>query len=355
MKELTSRERFKRMFEHRDADRVPIIDEPWSSTIARWQREGMPKETDFVDFFGIDHVIGIGADNSPRYPEKVLEETDEYQVRTTPWGLTVKNWKGVVSTPQFLDFTIVDRAAWAKAKKRMTPDRDRINWDRLKKNYPIWREKGYWLNASLWFGFDTTHSWAVGTERVLMALAEDPEWCVEMFNHCLDVHLALFQMVWDAGYHFDAIFWCDDMGYKHNQFFSLRTYRELLKPVHQRAIEWAHAHGVKAHLHSCGDVNPFVPELVGIGLDALNPLEVKAGMDPIALKKKFGDKLVLHGGINAVLWDKPDQIEAEMRRVLPVVMRNGGYIFSSDHSVPATVSLKDFCRITDLAKTLGAY
>ena len=135
----------------------------------------------------------------------------------------------------------------------------------------------------------------------------------------------------------------------------LRTYRELLKPVHKRAIEWAHARGVKAHLHSCGDVNPFVPELIEIGLDALNPLEVKAGMDPIALKKKFGDKLVFHGGINAVLWDKPDQIEAEMRRVVPAVARNGGYIFSSDHSVPSTVSLEAFRRIINLAKTLGAY
>ncbi len=238
MKKLTSRERFARMFEHRDADRVPIIDEPWAGTIARWQHEGMPKETDFVDFFDIDHVAGIGADNSPRYPEKVLEETAEYKIRTTPWGVTLKNWNDTGSTPQFLDFTIVDRASWAKAKKRMTPDRDRINWDRLKKNYPIWREKGHWINASLWFGFDVAHSWVVGTERVLMALAEDPEWCVEIFNHCLDVDLALFQMVWEAGYHFDAIFWCDDMGYKHNQFFSLRTYRELLKPVHRRAIAW---------------------------------------------------------------------------------------------------------------------
>ena len=77
--------------------------------------------------------------------------------------------------------------------------------------------------------------------------------------------------------------------------------------------------------------------------------------DPVALKAKFGGRLVLHGGINAVLWDKPDQIEAEMRRVLPVVKENGGYIFSSDHSVPSSVSLKDFRRITDLAKTLGAY
>jgi uroporphyrinogen decarboxylase len=355
MKELTSRERFTRMFEHRDADRVPIIDSPWGATIERWEREGMPKETDFVDFFGLDHVAGIDADNSPRYPEKVLEETDAYKVYTSPWGVTLKNWKHAASTPEFLGFTIVDRASWAAAKKRMTPDRDRIHWDDLKKNYPVWREKGCWIEAGFWFGFDVAHSWAVGTERLLIALAEDPEWCAEMFNHFLDVDIALFQMVWDAGYRFDAIRWPDDMGYKQNQFFSLRAWRELLKPAQKRAIEWAHAHGARAHLHSCGDVNPFVPELVEMGLDALNPLEVKAGMDPVALKAKFGGRLVLHGGINAVLWDKPDQIEAEMRRVVPVLKRNGGYIFSSDHSVPSTVSLEDFRRITDLAKTLGAY
>lgn len=355
MKELTSRERFTRMFEHRDADRVPIIDSPWDATIKRWQREGMPKETNFVDFFGLDHVVHIGADNSPRYPEKVLEETDEYKICTSRWGATLKNWKHAASTPQFLDFTIVDRASWKEAKKRMTPDRDRINWDDLQKNYPVWRAKDYWINAGFWFGFDVAHAWAIGTERLLIALIEDPEWCVEIFNHYLDVDIALFQMVWDAGYRFDAISWPDDMGYKQNQFFSLRAYRELLKPVQQRAIEWAHAKGAKAHLHSCGDVNPFVPELVEMGLDALNPLEVKAGMDPISLKKKFGGKLVLHGGINAVLWDKPDQIEAEMRRTVPILKQNGGYIFSSDHSVPSTVSLEDFRRITNLAKTLGAY
>ncbi len=123
------------------------------------------------------------------------------------------------------------------------------------------------------------------------------------------------------------------MGYKQNQFFSLRMYRNLLKPFHQRAIEWAHAKGIKAHLHSCGDVRPFVPELVSMGLDALNPLEVKAGMDPVLLKQQFGDRLVLHGGVNAVLWDKLDEIENEMERVIPVMKENGGFIFSSDHHV----------------------
>ena len=157
------------------------------------------------------------------------------------------------------------------------------------------------------------------------------------------------------GYHFDSVFWYDDMGYKGHQFFSMRTYRNILKPYHQRAIDWAHKRGIKAHLHSCGDVRPFVPELIAMGLDALNPLEVKAGMNPIELKREYGKDLVLHGGINAVLWDQPEAIREEMQRVVPVVKESGGYIFSSDHSVPSTVSLEDFRRITDLAKELGAY
>ncbi|MFA4838793.1 MAG: uroporphyrinogen decarboxylase family protein [Candidatus Neomarinimicrobiota bacterium] len=207
----------------------------------------------------------------------------------------------------------------------------------------------------MWFGFDITHSWIVGTERLLFALIENPNWCRDMFSHLLEVNLTLLDMVWDAGYHFDSIWWPDDMGYKNSQFFSLKMYRNLLKPFHQRAIDWAHAKGIKAHLHSCGDVNPFVPELISMGLDALNPLEVKAGMDPLFLKKEYGKDLVLHGGINAVLWNDPAQIMAEMKRLVPALKENGGYIFSSDHSVPSTVSLQDFAKIVDLAKELGAY
>ncbi len=78
-------------------------------------------------------------------------------------------------------------------------------------------------------------------------------------------------------------------------------------------------------------------------------------MDPSHLKKTYGKDLVLHGGINAVLWDQREAIEAEMRRVVPVVKESGGYIFSSDHSVPSSVSLEDFRRIIELAKELGTY
>lgn len=355
MKEMTSRERFARMFEHREADRVPIIDSPWLATIERWRREGMPQDVSYVDYFGLDQVAGITVDSSPRYEEKVIEETEEYKIYTTQWGATLKNWKHATSTPEFLEFTIVDPDSWEKAKERINVENDRVNWEHLKSHYQIWQEKGYWIRARLWFGFDVTHSWIVGTERFLVAMIEKPEWCRDIFSYLLEVNLALLDMVWDAGYRFDCIRWPDDMGYKNNQFFSVAMYRNLLKPFHQRAIDWAHQKGIKTHLHSCGNINPLVPELIEIGLDALNPLEVKAGMDPLHLKKAYGKDLVFEGGINAMLYDKPAVIKKEMERVVPGLKKSGGYIFSSDHSVPSSVSLHDFKQIVELAKKLGSY
>lgn len=350
---MTSHERFARMFAHKEADRIPIIDHPWGDTVARWQREGMPEDVSFIDYFGLDKVAGMGGDNGPRWEGKRIEDTDTYVVDLTSWGVTLKNLK-TTSVPEYLDFRIKDPDTWREARERMSPSRDRVNWEHLKQHYPTWRKEGYWTQGHLWFGFDATHAF-VDMEVLLEAMVEQPDWVKEMYDHCLDVSLALLDMIWDEGYTFDSIFWCDDMGYRGTQFFSVRTYRELLKPAQKRAIEWAHAKGIPAHLHSCGNIMRFVPELVEIGLDGLNPLEVKAGMDSLAIKKEFGDRLLLHGGINAVLWDKPAEIEAEMRRVVPALKQSGGYIFSSDHSVPSSVSLDDFRRIVNLAKELGSY
>ncbi|OGS20500.1 MAG: hypothetical protein A2252_01045 [Elusimicrobia bacterium RIFOXYA2_FULL_39_19] len=355
MVKLTSKERMLRVFEHKNPDRIPVYDCPWPTTIERWRKEGMPENTWYADYFDIDQIIPIDLDNSPQYPEKIIEETSEYKITTSKWGATFKKWKHAESTPEFMDFKIKDPDSWKEAKARMVPSEDRIDWNYLKANYKTWREQGAWIQANLWFGFDVTHSWTVGTERLLMALIEDPQWCVDMFNHFLDVELVLYDKLWEKGYEFDSAFWWDDLGYKGNQFFSVNTYRELLKPVHKRAVEWAHAKGVKTHLHSCGDVNPFIPEFINIGIDALNPLEVKAGMNPVEVKKKYGKQLVLHGGINAVLWDDIEKIEAEIKRVLPALKESGGYIFSTDHSVPSNVSLKDFKRIIELVKDIGTY
>ncbi|MBE6570548.1 MAG: hypothetical protein E7658_10105 [Ruminococcaceae bacterium] len=352
---MTSKERFTRMYQHKEADRVPITDVPWAGTFRRWHNEGLPTDVEWTTYLGLDLVADFGCDNSPRYPDTVIEETEDYIIYTTRWGATQKSWKHEDSTPEFLDFRVNNSKVWEEAKARMKYDDDRVAWDYLHKNYDRWVAEGRWIIGDFWFGFDVTHSWMVGTEDLLVAMYEEPEWVMDMFETYLELDFACFDKILAAGYKPDCITWPDDMGYKNALFFSNEMYRELLKPFHKRACDWAHERGMYVHLHSCGDIMERVDDLVDIGIDALNPLEVKAGMKPLELKEKYGDKLVFHGGINAVLWDDREAILEEIRKYVPKMKENGGYIFSSDHSIPNTVSLEDFKAIIAEVKRCGAY
>lgn len=100
MAQLTTQQRFGRMYQHRDADRVPMLGAPWDTTIARWRSEGMPRDVGCADYFGLDQAVGIGGDVSPRYERRVVEETDEYIIEFDAWGTTSKNWKHATSTPR---------------------------------------------------------------------------------------------------------------------------------------------------------------------------------------------------------------------------------------------------------------
>ena len=352
---MTVHERFLRMFQHRDADRVPIIDSAWAGTVRRWQNEGMPKDVSWQDFFGVDKVAGISVNITPRFETKLIEDTPRYYIATSEWGVTMKHFKELDSTPEFLDFTVVNAEEWEKAKKRMTVSDDRIPWDWLKQNYDRVRAEGQWVRANFWFGFDVTHSWMMGTQNLLVAMIEEPELITDMFDTYLNSCIALFDRIWDAGYRFDEIYWPDDMGYKGTTFFSPQMYRTLLKPYHTKAVKWAHDKGIYAHLHSCGNIMQLLPDVIETGVDALNPLEIKAGMDPLYIKEKWGDRLTLHGGINAVLWDQTDKIISEIDRLVPKLKENGGYIFSSDHSIPNNVTLENFRAIVEEAKRAGSY
>ena len=66
MEKMTTKERMTRMFQHQEADRVPIWDSPWQGTISRWHREGLPAGMNYVDYFDLDKLAGIYVDNSPQ-------------------------------------------------------------------------------------------------------------------------------------------------------------------------------------------------------------------------------------------------------------------------------------------------
>lgn len=356
MIQLTERERILRTFRRQEVDRIPLVDKAWAGTVRRWHQEGMPENVSWEDYFGFDRVFRINPDNSPRFEQKIIETTDRYQIETTKWGTTHKVFHDLDSTPEKLNYYYDSSDKWEEAKAAMmTYHEDRIPWKHLEENYPKWKAEGRFLQLIVWFGFDVAHSHMIGTENFLIGMYEEPEWVTDVFDTYLNTSLDLCQRILDAGYEFDGIFWYDDMGYKGSPFFSPTLYRELLKPYHKKAVDWAHERGMVTELHSCGFIEPLLPDIIETGVDMLNPLEVKAGMDPFKLKSLYGDKLAFHGGINAQLWDDIELVKAEMERIIPAIKEGGGYIFASDHSIPNSVSLQNMTEIAKLAHQLGKY
>jgi uroporphyrinogen decarboxylase len=109
-------------------------------------------------------------------------------------------------------------------------------------------------------------------------------------------------------------------------------------------------------MHSDGDMCRFIPRLIESGVQVLQPLEAKAGLDVRKLAGEYGRTLALMGNIDVrKMSGTAAEIEEEVRSKLTVAMQGGGYIYHSDHSVPPTVSFEQYCRLISLVDQYGTY
>ena len=340
---------------HEEPDRVPIGDSPWPTTIARWHREGLPEDQSPHDFFGYDWA-GMGADLSFRLPPETIEETDTYRITRDEYGATTKVFKHQESVPQPLAFTIDSHAAWEEHKPRMAWSDSRVNWDQVREHYRHFRQRGLFIAYSAGFGYDRIMRF-VGATRVLEAMIDDPRWVRDMMDTVAEAVVTAAEAMMAHGIEFDGAFLWNDMAYRNGPFFSAAMYRQFEFPGQKRMCDFFHAGGLKVILHTVGDVRPLIPLLIEAGFDCLQPLEAKAGMDVVALKKTYGDRLAFMGGIDVRAMADPDPqaIEREIARKITAAKQGGGYCYYADHSVPDNVSFARYQRVLELVKHYGAY
>jgi len=354
--EMTSRERVRLALEHEQADRVAIHDSPWGTTVARWRREGLPEGVSPQDFFGYE-LAGFGPDISLRLPTEVLEETDEWIIQRRSEGAIHRNWKGRTSTPELIDFTIKTRADWEEHKPRLAYDESRLNLEHAGNAHAGAREKGLFLTFGGGIGYDHNSASLLGPVGLLTAIVEEPDWVADIFMTQADLAVRIAEELFERGIDFDAAFYYDDLGYRNGLFFSPRAYRELLQPAHRRYLEPFKRRGLPCILHSCGCVKEAIPDLLDAGWTCLQPLEVKAGMDVVELKRKYGDVMAFMGGIDVrkMALDDLGPIEEEIRTKIGFAKQGGGYVYYSDHSVPDDVSFANYQRVIELVHRYGRY
>ncbi len=352
---MTSRERITLALQHKEADRVAIQDGPWVTTVKRWHSEGLPEGESPGSFFKYEFA-NIGADLSLRLPAETIEDTEDYTIIRNANGVVHKKWKRTISTPELLDFTLTTREMWEEHKPKLVYDDSRVNWDHALAAYNNARKKGAYICYSGAIGYD---KWAniIGPETFLPAMAIDPEWTKDIYMTDAELHVAAAEEMIGRGIEFDGAFLYDDLGYRNGTFFSPQDYMEQLFPAHKRLFEFFNSKGMPVILHSCGCVKDFIPYFIEAGLTCLQPLEVKAGMDLVELKKKYGDELAFMGGIDvrAMSADDPAVIEEEIRTKVGFAKQGGGYIYHSDHSVPDDVSFEQYKRVIELVHKYGKY
>lgn len=351
----TPRRRVRAALDHKEADRIPIHDSPWAATTSRWRNEGLPAEIPVSEYFHFE-LAGFSADTTPMYPVRIIERTPEYVVKTTPYGSTRKNHWDHSTTPELIDYGIKSREDWLAAKKRLVPSHTRVDWVSLKQNYDQATSDGLFRTFNAVTGYDMCQAY-IRADELLPLLITDPDWIQDMIETTADLVIEMAKIVFKEGFVFDGAFLYNDMGYRGAPFFSPRIYRELIQPSDRRLFDFFHSHNLPVFLHSCGYVKPLLPDLLAAGLDCLQPLEVKAGMDVVELKREFGKDLTFMGGIDVRTFSDPDPsaVETEIAVKITAAKVGGGYIYHSDHSIPNNVSFPQYLRAMALVNQYGAY
>jgi uroporphyrinogen-III decarboxylase len=159
-----------------------------------------------------------------------------------------------------------------------------------------------------------------------------------------------------AGGMLDGMVIWGDIAYKKDMFFSPAYWRRYFKPGVQAMVEVCHEAGLPVIYHGCGNATRVFPDFIEMGIDGYNPLEAKAGLDVVDLRRKYGHQFGFVGNMNVMEWaDAPeDDLKGIVLRKLNAA-KGGGMIFQSDHSVPSNVSGQRYDYVVKLVRKYGAY
>lgn len=186
-------------------------------------------------------------------------------------------------------------------------------------------------------------------EEWYVSIIKRKSYIYEIFNRQCEVALKNFEMIYQAVADKISVVFITgtDFGTQRSPFISIDTYRELFKPFHKKINRWVHSKTKwKTFLHSCGAVEPLIPEFIDAGFDILNPVQVSAeGMNPVQLKEKYDKDLVFWGGgvdTQKILpFGTLEEVREEVEKRLKIFSKGGGFIFNAIHNIQAKTPVEN--------------
>ncbi|MDR0474500.1 MAG: hypothetical protein LBH43_12610 [Treponema sp.] len=356
---MTGKERISRILKHQAVDRIGLHEHFWGDTYAAYTQSGVPQGESFEKHFNLDISSGWAYNLviDQEFQEETIREDSDTITKKDGNGAILRRHKHHDTTPEHVDFTIKEREDWDAVKSKLLENPEkRINFEAYRKAKAEAEKDGRFFT---WNGvnvFECIHP-VCGHENMLCGMALDPEWVQDMAETYADLLVKLHDILFEREGLPDGMFYYEDMGFKYKPFMSPQMYRDLIFPSHKYTIEHAHKKGLPVIMHSCGFIEPLLPDMVKAGIDCLQVIEVKAGMDLLRIHRQFGDKIALMGGIDvrALYTNDKKVIDAELEAKIPIVKQGFGYVAHSDHSIPKTVEYETFKYYIQKVLELGAY
>jgi uroporphyrinogen decarboxylase len=325
---MTPRERWRAVLDHRIPDRVPM--DYWGTpeiTQKLIQHLNCVDRYEMFRKLKIDFVVSVGPNYiGPELPAG--EDVFGRKGRSVDYG-TGNYWE-VTSYPlagYHSVYEIETNYHW--------PDPDWWDYREIPAQIRGWEEYPVRGGGSEPF---LIYKELRGQEQALVDLVENPEiveYCLDkLFNLAYQDTLRIFEAIPDR---VDFSYVAEDLGGQENLLFSPGHIRKFLFPGMRRMIELIHSAGAKVFHHNDGNITKILPDLVGLGIDILNPIQWRAsGMDRASLKKQYGNILVFHGGMDnqyTLPFGSAKDVEQEVLDNLALLGKGGGYILAPCHNI----------------------
>lgn len=357
------RERVLKAIRHEETDFVPYNFHAIPVVYQKLQDYyGLKDSVELANFIG-NHIVKIGSDfNYNPWTNEVQE------VRLTPSGGPVHTnldaggalhtdefgcvWNRSSGMPHPVAYPLAEDYRLLDQYVMPNPYREG-RFDAARKLADQWRGKAFIFGKIGMVLFE--RAWSIrGMAELFMDMVDRPEFVEELLDRILyEWDLPIIEQQLAIG--IDGFYFADDWGAKTGLMFGPDMWRRFIKPRLAIIYQKCHDAGVYVGQHSDGNILEIFPDLIEIGLDIFNPLE-PAVMDPLEMKRRFGDRVTFYGGVDVertLPFGTPEEVRAEVRERAATLGKGGGYILQTTHTILWDVPMENLTAYIEEVRALA--
>jgi uroporphyrinogen decarboxylase len=319
---LSSKERVLMAMNHEEPDRIPMDYWAWGEVNnGLLNKLGLKDYEELLDYLGVD-------------------------LRTVRAPYTGPNdcWEGLrnAKTAEELE-------------KCKVPDADQFDYSNIEAACDNYGR--YAVMGGAWSPVFCTASAIIGMQTLMIKMYEDPDFSRIFLEKITDFFYDQSVRMFEAAKgKMDIFFMGDDYGTQLDLIMSAKMWDEFYAPCLKRLFGLAKDFGLKVMLHSCGSVSKLIPRLIELGMDALDPIQVRASnMEPEMLKANFGDHVTFHGGLDTqhiLPFCTEQEVRAEAKRLIETFGRGGGYILGPSQEFLPDIPLENILAMYEVGREM---